>query len=180
MPRSFIEKVGSCTVAKSDPVKYFGLLVEVVAATPPDGLLPSHITLQSSHCGLRSGATFDYYLPFERWHLWYDAFVSVLGLESVVASGWNVTTGPWNAPRDGSNCFYHAPGRACDGSALPQQAVSMGHSNHATGSDAFLDQYYTPRLAGMVSLWAHADLATFGYRPWAGVDAHAYLAQPLV
>ena len=168
--------------AAADPVGAFATLVwEVTHFTPSPAAasLGDHLTLLSNHCGLRDGATFDYLLPVEEWHVWYRAFVAVLGLDQVMASGWNVQTRDWKA-RNGSDCFYHLPGYACDGTALPQERASVGHSNHATGSDKLLERYYTPELAALVTTWAHADLTAFGYKAWDGTDAESYLAQPRV
>ena len=160
-----------------DAAATFPKFVEAVITEDPDRLNlrggGGHWSLLSTHCHIEAG--FDYYLPTEQIAHWYEPFVAALDLGETVRTGWNVSTKWWH--NDGSECFYHPPGLGCDGAPLSTAGAGplAGGSWHATGSDARLDEFYTPELARAVTEWAKADLEEFGYPAWDGVDGQGYL-----
>ena len=162
-------------VTQHGAVTAFAHFVEVVARLElrrngSQEPLDSHFSPQARHCDVESG--YDYYLPVEQMPRWYGPFISVLGLEQVARSGWNITTKWWKGHKE---CFYSPPGRGCDGSV--ESVVRQGPASfHYTGSDAQLGAYYTPRLARLVSAAYKKDFSLFGVYPeWDGRNANAYL-----
>ena len=155
-----------------DVAATFPTFVKAAIAYDPDKI-NDHFRLQIKHCHIEYGI--DYYLRAEQIAHWYEPFVAALDLGETVRTGWNVSTKWWH--NDGSECFYHPPGLGCDGAPLSTAGAGplAGGSWHATGSDARLDEFYTPELARAVTEWAKADLEEFGYPAWDGVDGQGYL-----
>ena len=118
---------------------------------------------------------YDYFLPLEQQPLWYEPFVRALGLDQIVATGWNVTTALWRGGAE--ECFFAPPGHACDWRRRSAPAPDTGTRNsHSTAAGAKLDQFYTASLAAAVSSWARDDLRAFKYRAWDGLNAQGYLS----
>ena len=118
--------------------------------------------------------SYDRVLRVEQIADWYDGFVCDLGLEAVVATGWN-RTGTWftgTAP-----CFYSPPGLDCEGRATTDGGHAAPASFHATRADARLGEFYGPGVAGLVTTAFRDDLARFAYPAWDGRDGAAYLAR---
>ena len=111
---------------------------------------------------------------------WYREFVCSLSLSAAVATGWTqwASTQASEARKGSDTCFVKTPdcgcrvdcaGANCNGSPAGRHAsVSRKLATHGTfnNATALMDKYYDRHLAALVNVWAKADLALFGYRPW--------------
>ena len=118
-------------------------------------------------------------LKVEEMDSWYGGLVRELGLEDTVATGWRSKNGA-------DSCFYHRPGLTCEqelraGQPLPAAAPPPqltvrcpkreDRTGYSSGACMQMRQYYTSRIAKLVSRFASDDLERFGYPRWEGGDA---------
>jgi len=133
----------------------------------------THFTPLVDHCGLPKGFKYHFYLKSEEIDVWYPGFVSYVGLESSVKSGWGYTDATPDCfhPLGGMTCkqtdlaIRHrraSPAGAKDEDQLPSFTMHAV-DKHSTGADKLLEMFYTKEVAERVYQLYKADFKEFGY-----------------
>ena len=181
----YLDKIVMQKIARLAPKPYkigdgFAAFVGNLTQRPPEEA-NVHWRPQALQCGMDRGLSYDYVLPVEEMHRWYEPLVRVLGLVRTVSHGWNHST-RWFRGRD--ECFYAPPGRRCDGmfssagcfrrgafdggaAAEPGAPGVRPASFHATDA-ADLSRhgaYYSPYTLQLATRWLRRDLEALGYPP---------------
>ena len=158
--------------SRMSPVDTFAVFVSALTSlSVGETKLDHHFEPLSGQCGPRG--SFDYVLRVEELLGWYRPFVHALGLEGIVAHGWNSTQ---QARTLGfkQDCFHTPPGGSCttlheeptDDGAASKPSALKGKVAWRYSEERMLGQFFTPGLAALVTEWAAADLAAFGYPSW--------------
>ena len=178
----YLDKIVMQKIARLAPKPYkigdgFAAFVGNLTQRPPEEA-NVHWRPQALQCGMDRGLSYDYVLPVEEMHRWYEPLVRVLGLVRTVSHGWNHST-RWFRGRD--ECFFAPPGRRCDGmfssAGCFRRGVSDGGerspgapgvrpaSFHATDAAELSRHgaYYTPYTLQLATTWLRRDLEALGY-----------------
>eukprot|EP00192_Tetraselmis_astigmatica_P018142 CAMPEP_0117686414 /NCGR_PEP_ID=MMETSP0804-20121206/22432_1 /TAXON_ID=1074897 /ORGANISM="Tetraselmis astigmatica, Strain CCMP880" /LENGTH=247 /DNA_ID=CAMNT_0005498095 /DNA_START=242 /DNA_END=985 /DNA_ORIENTATION=+ len=129
--------------------------------------------MQPSRMRFMIGFKYHFYLKSEEIDVWYPGFVSYVGLESSVKSGWGYTDATPDCfhPLGGMTCkqtdlaIRHrraSPAGAKDEDQLPSFTMHAV-DKHSTGADKLLEMFYTKEVAERVYQLYKADFKEFGY-----------------
>ena len=109
----YLDKIVMQKIARLAPKPYkigdgFAAFVGNLTQRPPEEA-NVHWRPQALQCGMDRGLSYDYVLPVEEMHRWYEPLVRVLGLVRTVSHGWNHST-RWFAAA--TSAFTRLPGGA--------------------------------------------------------------------
>jgi len=142
-----------------------------------------HTAPQIEGCGLAEGSVYDLVLRIEEQPLWYEALITMVGLQKTVQM--IERTVPGREPQlsnNASNCFYRPPGTECTDlfkSAKPKiyeggRSSNTQQDKHSKGADEQLAEHYTPLAARAVTALFASDFVRFNYPKWDGKDAKRF------
>eukprot|EP00192_Tetraselmis_astigmatica_P018922 CAMPEP_0117649144 /NCGR_PEP_ID=MMETSP0804-20121206/807_1 /TAXON_ID=1074897 /ORGANISM="Tetraselmis astigmatica, Strain CCMP880" /LENGTH=246 /DNA_ID=CAMNT_0005454845 /DNA_START=43 /DNA_END=783 /DNA_ORIENTATION=- len=136
-----------------------------------------HFRPITSMCLWQYGFRYDYVLKMEWTDNWWADFLDFTDMAESAATGWDQKS-VHNMAAEGEACFYHPAGMSC--SDVPGLRQTCGEERckvdtqevqkTGTSAQSKLQQYYTPRLAAMVSAMYAEDLSDLGYPVWDGAS----------